>query len=222
MAQNGNPEIGAGLFAPASYEVAPGACHYPGYLDQPAQDRLVNALRSVVSAAPFFRPTMPKNGRPFSVQMTNCGPLGWVSDRQRGYRYQAVHPETGLPWPMMPDVLVEIWQGLAPAAPLPEAALINYYRSEARMGLHQDSDEADYTVPVVSISLGDTARFRVGGTSRRDRTRSIKLESGDAFVLSGPSRLAFHGIDRIYPGTCDLLKDGGRLNVTLRRVNVEA
>jgi DNA oxidative demethylase len=160
---------------------------------------------------------MPRTGTPFSVRMSNCGSLGWVSD-VRGYRYQPVHPATGAPWPAIPDALTALWAQLAPAAPAPEACLVNWYEGEARMGLHQDKDEETFDAPVLSMSLGDAARFRYGGTSRGGKTQSIKLESGDVLLMGGPSRLCFHGVDRIYPGSSSLLPKGGRINLTLRRV----
>ncbi len=176
-----------------------------------------DALREVFDRAPLYTPRMPKSGRPMSVRMTNCGPLGWVTD-ERGYRYQAEHPETGQPWPAMPEVLLDAWQELAGYDHAPEACLVNVYGPDARMGLHQDRDEADFNAPVVSLSLGDTCVFRIGGTKRDDPTRSIRLASGDAVVLGGAARLAFHGVDRIIPGTSTLLPEGGRINLTMRRV----
>jgi len=202
--------------------VAPGFEVFPGLIDRAGQLALVAELRSLIPSAPFFTPTMPRTGKPFSVRMTNLGPLGWVSDRDGGYRYQEVHPETGRPWPPIPDSVLEVWRkvGLYPAPP--EACLVNYYEPTARMGLHQDRDEQDFAAPVVSISLGDTCLFRIGGRERSDPTRSLKLASGDVVVLGGEARLAFHGVDRIYPGTSTLLGDwfpgGGRINLTLRRV----
>ena len=196
---------------------------HPGLIDLPGQKALVAALRSFVDAAPFFVPRMPRTGKPFSVRMTNLGPLGWVSDKDGGYRYQATHPETGDPWPPIPDAVLEIWQRLSGYPELPEACLVNYYGSTTRMGLHQDRDETDFSAPVVSISLGDACRFRLGGTKRSDPTGSMKLSSGDIVVLGGDARLAFHGVDRIYPATSTLLDDwfpgGGRINLTLRRVS---
>jgi len=152
------------------------------------------------------------------VRMTNCGPLGWVTDKDRGYRYQPVHPETGNPWPPMPAQLLRLWDDVTGHEAAPEACLVNYYSAEAKMGLHQDRDEKDFDAPIVSVSLGDDCLFRVGGTKRADPTVSMRLASGDVVVLSGPSRLAFHGVDRIYPGTSMLLAHGGRINLTLRRV----
>jgi alkylated DNA repair protein (DNA oxidative demethylase) len=194
-----------------------GLCLRPGYLDRAAQEAALAALREVMGAAPIYTPRMPNSGKPMSVRMTNCGPLGWVTD-ERGYRYQATHPVTGAPWPPIPDVLLDAWRELARYPHPPQACLVNVYGPDARMGLHQDRDEEDFAAPVVSLSLGDTCLFRVGGHKRSDPTRSLKLASGDAIVLGGEARLAFHGVDRIMPGTSTLLPEGGRINVTLRRV----
>src|ERR1700692_4942085 len=190
---------------------------YPGYLDRAQQTAMLAALREVFGSAPLFTPRMPKSGRPFSVRMSNCGPLGWLSD-ESGYRYTPVHPETGLAWPPLPNALLALWSDVAGYAHPPEACLINFYASSAKMGLHQDRDEADFAAPVVSVSLGDSCLFRVGGLKRRDPSRSFRLNSGDVVVLGGDARLAFHGVDRIYPGTSTLLAEGGRINLTMRRV----
>ena len=203
-----------------SLEIAPGVLHYPGFLDRLAQEALRDEIAAVLAAAPPFVPRMPRTGRPFSVRMSNCGPLGWLSDAEGGYRYEARHPETGAPWPAIPARLVDAWAALAPGAPPPEACLVNLYDAGARMGLHQDRDEADLSAPIVSLSLGDTALFRVGGTTRDAPTRSFRLASGDAMTLGGPARLAFHGIDRLYPGSSTLLAEGGRINLTMRRVTM--
>ncbi len=178
-----------------------------------------DVLQDVFARAPLYTPRMPKTGRPMSVRMTNCGPLGWVTD-ERGYRYQAAHPETGEPWPPMPEALLAAWRELAGYDPPPEACLVNVYGPDAKMGLHQDRDELDFDAPVVSLSLGDTCLFRIGGTRRSDPTHSVRLASGDAVVLGGPARLAFHGVDRIMPGTSTLLPEGGRINLTMRRVTL--
>ena len=196
----------------------PGLRFLPGHFDDAAQADLAEAIRAVVRAAPLYRPQMPRTGKPLSVRMTNCGALGWVTDKARGYRYQPLHPETGLPWPPIPPALLDLWQSLAPAAPPPEACLVNVYGPEARMSLHQDKDEATFRAPVLSVSLGDEALFRVGGTERAAPTTSFRLRSGDVLLLDGESRLAFHGIDRIYSGTSTLLRQPGRINLTLRRV----
>jgi DNA oxidative demethylase len=189
----------------------------PGYFDRPAQEALLAALRQVLAGAPLFTPRMPKSGRPFTVRMSSCGPLGWVSD-ESGYRYQATHPVTGRPWPPMPDALLAMWNDLAGYSSPPEACLINFYGAVAKMGLHQDRDEQDFDAPVLSLSLGDSCLFRVGGLKRNAPTRSFRLSSGDVLVLGGDFRLAFHGVDRIEPGTSTLLAEGGRINLTLRRV----
>ena len=160
---------------------------------------------------------MPKTGKPMSVRMTNCGILGWVADRE-GYRYQLVHPRTQKPWPSIPQRLLALWEDASGHDAAPEACLVNFYTETARMGLHQDRDEADLSAPVVSVSLGDDCLFRVGETSRGGRTTSIRLQSGDVVVLGGAGRLCYHGVDRIYPATSTLLKHGGRINLTLRRV----
>jgi alkylated DNA repair protein (DNA oxidative demethylase) len=189
----------------------------PGYLDRPAQERLLDELHEAMRHAPPYTPRMPKTGHPMSVRMTNCGPLGWVTD-ERGYRYQSLHPETGAPWPPIPDAVLEARHAHAGYPHPPESCLVNVYGPAARMGLHQDRDEQDFAAPVVSLSLGDTCLFRIGGTTRKDPTRTLRLASGDALVLGGPARLAFHGVDRIMPGTSTLLPEGGRINLTLRRV----
>lgn len=194
-----------------------GLVHCPGFLDRAAQAALRDEVAEVLAQAPPFRPTMPRTAKPFSVEMTNCGSLGWVSD-VGGYRYQAEHPGTGKSWPAIPDSLLAIWQDLAEEAPPPEACLVNLYGPGARMGLHQDRDERALDVPVVSLSLGWTAIFRIGGPTRGDPTRSIRLASGDAFVIGGAGRLAFHGIDRLVPDSSTLLARPGRINLTLRRV----
>ncbi|GGB48135.1 alkylated DNA repair dioxygenase [Roseibium aquae] len=189
----------------------------PGYFDRASQEALRETLREILTASPLFRPVMPRTGKPFSVRMSNCGPLGWVADHS-GYRYQALHPVTGAAWPPIPPALTGLWADLAPGAPPPEACLINYYHADAKMGLHQDRDEQTFEAPVISISLGDTAVFRLGGQTRKEPTRSFKLSSGDVIVLGGQARIAYHGIDRILAGTSSLLKNGGQINLTLRRV----
>jgi DNA oxidative demethylase len=200
----------------------PGWRHLAGCLSAERQAKLLAEIRAVISSAPLFTPTMPRTGKPFSVRMTNCGPLGWVSDAAGGYRYQATHPVTGKPWPPMPTALVRLWDRVARRAPPPEACLINYYAPSARMGSHRDEDEKDWAAPVVSISLGDDATFHVGGLRRSDPKQRLVLRSGDVFVLGGAARLAYHGIDRIHAGTSGLLAEGGRFNLTLRRVTVHA
>ena len=190
----------------------------PAALDPEAQRALLDDIRAVVAQAPLFTPAMPRTGKEMSVRMTNCGTLGWVTDKERGYRYQDRHPVTGRPWPPIPDRLLTLWEHYAGYPHPPQACLVNFYNADARMGLHQDRDEEDFSAPVLSVSLGDDCRFRVGGTERGGSTVSMRLASGDVVVLGGEGRLAYHGVDRIHPGTSMLLKDGGRINLTLRRV----
>lgn len=195
-----------------------GVRHIPGFLDGAAQSALLDDIRGVIARAPLFTPVMPRTGRPMSVRMSNCGSLGWVTDAQLGYRYQADHPVSGEPWPAMPKRLLDLWNEVSGHPQPPQACLINFYSETAKMGLHQDRDEETFDAPVVSVSLGDTCLFRVGETVRGGRTTSFKLKSGDVVILGGEGRLCFHGVDRIYPATSALLKNGGRLNLTLRRV----
>lgn len=194
-----------------------GLRYYPGYLDRRSQMELLATLRGILRAAPLYVPRMPKSGRPMSVRMSNCGPLGWITD-ETGYHYEPTHPLTGRPWPPIPAALLALWNEVGEYPHPPEACLINFYGTTAKMGLHQDRDEKDFDAPVVSLSLGDSCLFRAGGCDRRDPTTSFRLNSGDALVLGGGGRLAFHGVDRIYPGTSTLLAEGGRINLTLRRV----
>src|ERR1700722_17277870 len=203
--------------SPAAVSIMPGVDYFPGFLDRAAQEALRDEVLAILEAAPPFRPRMPRTGKPFSVMMSNCGSLGWVSD-QRGYRYQATHPETGRPWPAIPSRLVAAFADLASGAPPPEACLTNLYDLNARMGLHQDRDEDELGAPVISFSLGDAALFRVGWFPPSAPPRSSRLASDEAMSLAGASRLAFHGVDRIIAGSSTLLPRGGRINLTLRRV----
>ena len=197
-----------------------GLRHLPEYFDRAQQGQLLAVLRQAVADAPLFTPVMPRTGKPFSVRMTNLGPLGWVSDKS-GYRYQQLHPVTGEPWPAMPEILTRLWTDVAGYPHPAEACLVNFYNADAKMGLHQDRDEKDLDAPVVSVSLGDTGIFRIGNTTKGGKTQSVKLASGDVLVMGGESRLRYHGIDRIMAGTSTLLKDEGRINLTMRRVGTE-
>ena len=196
--------------------------YLPGFLAADAQAALVGELRALAATAPLYRPTMPKSGRPLSVRMTNAGSHGWFSDRE-GYRYVARHPQTGRPWPAVPAALLALWRAVADYPADPQCCLVNVYAGDARMGLHRDADEETFAAPVVSLSLGDSAVFRVGSSERRGPTTSLRLQSGDVVVLAGAARLAYHGIDRVLGGSSRLLEragweGGGRINVTLRRV----
>jgi len=198
-------------------DVAAGVVLWPEALPRRAQEDLVREVFARAEKAPFYRPVMPKSGKPFSVEETNFGTLGWVSDIG-GYRYEALHPATRAPWPHIPDVLLALWAATRQCSDGPECCLVNRYAAAARMGLHQDRDEAEMDAPVLSVSLGDEALFRIGGTTRRGPTASLKLRSGDVLMFGGPARLAFHGVDRIVSGTSSLIAGGGRINLTLRRV----
>jgi alkylated DNA repair protein (DNA oxidative demethylase) len=186
---------------------------WPGALDAAAQTDLVAEVFARLDVAPLYRPVTP-GGRPFSVQMSNFGPLGWVSDRG-GYRYQPTHPDTGRPWPAIPAALLDLWRATVGWSTPPDACLVNLYGDGAKMGLHQDRDETDLGAPVLSVSLGDAAMFRIG-PAEGGRTTALKLESGDVCALTGPARLARHGVDRVLQGSSRLIPGGGRLNLTLR------
>ena len=190
---------------------------FPGYLSSERQRSLLAEVRAVLSEAPLYGPVMPRSGSPYSVRMSNCGKLGWLSD-QAGYRYVPAHPLTGRPWPAIPQAIVDIWLTTTGVAFDPEACLINYYGPEAKLGLHRDEDEEAKDAPILSISLGDTALFRLGGPTRKSPTKSMRLSSGDVLVLEGDSRNWYHGVDRILAGSSRLLAEGGRFNLTLRRV----
>lgn len=190
----------------------------PAFFHRQQQEALLKILRSIIVEAPLYAPAMPRTGKLLSVRMTNCGSLGWLTDKDRGYRYESAHPVTGRPWPPIPELLLRLWREVAGSLLAPEACLINYYAASARLGSHRDEDEQDRSAPVVSVSLGDDAVFHVGGLKRSDPKTRMTLRSGDVVVLGGKARLAYHGIDRILPGTSDLLPEGGRINLTLRRV----
>ena len=196
--------------------VAPGVTLWPLRFDAREQAALLDDVLGGIERAPFFDPTMPRTGQKFSVRMTNFGPLGWVSDSEKGYRYEPVHPVTAQAWPPIPDRLLRLWDETTHYIAPPEACLVNVYDSNARMGLHQDKDEAAVDAPVLSVSLGDSAFFRWGAS--RTGTSRVKLNSGDVLMFGGPARLMYHGIDRILPGTSTLIPGGRRINLTLRRV----
>ncbi|MGZ5920625.1 MAG: alpha-ketoglutarate-dependent dioxygenase AlkB family protein [Rhizomicrobium sp.] len=196
--------------------VAPGVRLWRERFSKAEQKTLLDEVLARIEEAPFYRPVMPGSGKAFSVEESNFGPLGWVSDTS-GYRYQATHPVTARAWPDIPGMLMELWRAIADA-PDPQCCLVNLYRGDARMGLHQDKDEKALGAPVVSVSLGDEALFRIGGETRRGPTQSMPLSSGDVVMFGGPARLAYHGIDRLRPGSSSLVTGGGRINFTLRRV----
>ncbi len=196
-----------------------GFAYYPEYFDRAAQVDLLAAVTDAARGnAPFFQGRMPRTGVPISVVGSNFGPLGWVADI-KGYRYQPLHPKTGKPWPPMPQALLDIWDDLTNYPAPPEACLINWYREGNKMGMHVDRDEYDLGAPIVSISLGDPARYRIGGQKRGGKTHSLKLSSGDVVVLAGEARRCYHGVDKIFYGRSTLVPMGGRINLTMRRVN---
>lgn len=188
---------------------------HKGWLDPAAQAGVIDALRPVLKSAPLFSPDTPY-GKPMSVRMTSAGSVGWCSDRT-GYRYATTHP-SGVAWPAIPDPLLRIWDGVTGLDRRPDCCLINYYGEGARMGMHQDKDEADFSWPVVSVSLGDDGLFRIGNATRGGKTDSVWLNSGDVVVMGGPARLTFHGVDRIRFKSSRVLPRGGRINLTFRVV----
>jgi alkylated DNA repair protein (DNA oxidative demethylase) len=190
---------------------------HKGYLDPSAQAAMAADVAAVAAAAPFFAPLTPW-GRPMSVQMTSAGRYGWFTDR-RGYRYIDRHPD-GTPWPPIPESVLAVWRALVSQARVPDCCLVNLYGPKAKMGMHRDADEKDFSWPVLSISLGDSALFRMGGRERGDPTTSVLLDSGDVVVFGGAARLAYHGIDRIRAGSSTLLPGGGRINLTCRVVDL--
>ena len=206
-------------------EFPQGFAHYPLYFSPKEQDALIRAVRTGVLAAPFYQPAMPRTGDKLSVVMSNFGPLGWVTDKEKGYRYQPYHPKTGAPWPKRPELLDKLWDEVSVFPARPEACLINWYRQEgdggkgAKMGLHVDNDEKDLRAPVVSVSLGDPAMFRIGGPMRCGPTAGLKLFSGDVVVLAGEARSCYHGVSKVFYGQSALVPKGGRINLTMRRVN---
>jgi alkylated DNA repair protein (DNA oxidative demethylase) len=190
---------------------------HKGYLDPYAQAAMAADVATIAAAAPFFAPLTPW-GRPMSVQMTSAGRYGWFTDR-RGYRYIDRHPD-GTPWPPIPESVLAVWRALVSQARVPDCCLVNLYGPNAKMGMHRDADEKDFSWPVLSISLGDSALFRMGGRERGDPTTSVLLDSGDVVVFGGAARLAYHGIDRIRAGSSTLLPGGGRINLTCRVVDL--
>lgn len=194
--------------------------HYPLYFTPDEQAALIEAVKAGVVTAPFYQPTMPRTGTPLSVVMSNFGSLGWVTDKEGGYRYESRHPKNGAPWPPLPNLLSRLWEDVSGWPASPEACLINWYhKQKTSMGLHVDQDELELNAPVVSVSLGDPAMFRIGGTTRGGPTQGIKLFSGDVVVLGGTARRCYHGVSKIFFGESALVPRGGRINLTMRRVN---
>lgn len=211
------------LFAPYEPDLPKGTKLFTGMLSDDEQYAILDAIAGVIAKAPLFRPQMPTG--PYMINtLTNCGEVGWVSDK-RGYRYQETHPEAGNPWPPIPALIVERAQEAAMRALdvefEPDACLVNVYQADGKLSLHRDYDEADFKWPIVSFSLGNDAEFVIGGLKRTDRTIPVCLCSGDVMVIGGESRLRYHGVKKIRPGTAPVfhpvLPREGRINLTLRR-----
>lgn len=194
--------------------------YLPGHLDRAQQLALVDHVMGAAETTPFITTHMPRTGQPMSVKLTNLGELGWHSDKHDGYRYEPAHPVTENPWLPIPEMLISLWDAVAGYPFRPEACLVNWYSEQSKMGMHIDWDEDATDAAVVSVSLGDKARFRLGGPTRKGKTHSLILSSGDVVVLGGEARRCYHGVDRIYPGTSTLVPGGGRLNLTMRRVTL--
>ena len=212
------------MFLLLETKVVSGFVYKPSYLNIEQQEEILCSIKENQDQAPFFIPRMPKTGRAFSVLMTNMGQYGWVSDRSGGYRYQSTHPETSKSWPDIPEFLMGLWSDIVDCTQLPEACLVNGYPAGAKMGLHKDQDEKDLSLPVLSVSIGNDALFRIGGLKRKDPTSSFRLASGDVVVLKDEARLSYHGIDKVYEtGERELLQkyfpEFSRLNLTFRCVN---
>lgn len=190
----------------------------PEALDFAQQAALMAALAEVTALAPLARART--RGGLTSAAMTNCGEVGWWSDT-RGYRYTSTHPATGKPWPPMPRAFADVVRRLMAGTPWPEfqpdACLVNFYEGGAKMGLHQDRDEQDFSQPIVTVCLGDDADFLIGGFARAEKATAMVVRSGDVLVMGGPSRMRFHGVRKIYPGTSPLPGVAGRYSLTFRK-----
>lgn len=196
-----------------------GIFHLKNRLDSTLQRDLANATQLVSKSAEFSHPTT-KSGGIYSAEITNCGAVGWWSD-SKGYRYTENDPRSGKPWPDMPklflDTLKSTLGGTSAEGFEPDACLVNHYVKGAKMGLHQDKDEADFAHPIVTISLGAAADFLIGGEKRSGPSQSILVESGDIVIMGGESRMRFHGIRKIYPGSSPLPNLDGRISLTFRK-----
>lgn len=200
----------------------PGLIIIRGFLTGEAQELMIRDVRRVVTACPLFQPEM-KDGKKFKYKMSNCGRLGWVSDR-RGYRYTETDPRTSRRWPEMPASIADASRAAAVIAGVndfnPESALINFYANERQtLGLHQDNTERNLTAPIISLSLGDDGVFGLGGFERTAPVENIILSSGDCLIMAGQARMRFHAFKTILPETSTLLRNGGRINLTIRQVN---
>lgn len=206
------------LFAEPAAKLPPGLFYRPGLLDLAGQQALLAAVREVARIAPFAH-ARTKMGLT-SAAMTNAGSAGWWSDL-KGYRYETKNPATGEPWPPLPEVFLRAVAAAVTETPwpdfAPDACLINFYGEGAKMGLHQDRDEKDFSQPIVTLSLGDDGDFQIGGAKRTDRADVLVVRSGDALIMGGESRMRFHGIRKIHPGTSPLGDLAGRISLTFRK-----
>jgi alkylated DNA repair protein (DNA oxidative demethylase) len=197
--------------------LAEGAVILRGFADAESP-RLIEDVERVAAQSPFRHMVTPGGFR-MSVAMTNCGRAGWVSDR-KGYRYDPVDPDTGAPWPPLPESFLRLATRAAADAGFagfdPDACLINRYEPGARLTLHQDRDERDFSAPIVSVSLGLPAVFLFGGANRKDRPRRVRIENGDVAVWGGPARLAYHGVAPLANGEHPLT-GRHRINLTFRK-----
>jgi alkylated DNA repair protein (DNA oxidative demethylase) len=191
----------------------------PAVFDPTAQRDLVAAVRSIAETAPFRHPRTPGQGT-FSAALTSCGVIGWWSDR-RGYRYIPTQPECADPWPPMPEVFRKAVRLAAAGTPWPDfdpdTCLINSYGAGAKMGLHLDRDERDFSHPIVTISLGDAADFLVGGAARADKPVAFSFLSGDVLVMGGTGRMLFHGVRKVHVGSSPIPGLAGRYSLTFRK-----
>lgn len=202
---------------PRDVQLASGAMLLAGFA-RLLEAALIEAVNAIVARAPF-RHLITPGGHRMSVAMTNCGRVGWVSDRT-GYRYDANDPESGLPWPSMPEVFADLALRAADKAGFadfrPDACLINRYEPGAKLSLHQDKDELDFNAPIVSVSLGLPATFLFGGLNRSDKTARYRLVHGDVVAWGGPARLAYHGVMPLADGEHPVL-GSQRINLTFRK-----
>ena len=205
------------LAEPRDVQLAPGAMLLAGFV-RPQDAALIEAVKAIIAHAPF-RHLITPGGHRMSVAMTNCGRVGWVSDRT-GYRYDAIDPESGKPWLQMPAVFAQVAEQAAAKAGFanfhPDACLINRYEPGAKLTLHQDKDELDLNAPIVSVSLGLPAVFLFGGLNRSDKTARYRLTHGDVVAWGGPARLAYHGVMPLADGEHPLL-GSQRINLTFRK-----
>ncbi len=209
-------DLSADLFPP---DLPTGTQHLKAAVAKGMQARLLAAVRRVEQKAPF-RQARTKSGGLYSAEMTNCGTVGWWSDA-KGYRYTKAQPGSDVPWPRIPPTFSKVLDEIVVDTPWPDfssdACLINHYTKGAKMGLHQDRDEADFDQPIVTVCLGAAADFLIGGCARSDKPLVLTVESGDVIVMGGESRMRFHGVRKIYPGTSPLPGLDGRISLTFRK-----